>query len=211
MFNRTLLFLLLLVISTTSFAQQLEMGLTMGSTGYTTTNSRAEYYNTSLSNDLDFGLTLSIPISTKSIYIQPELNFTRRSAETSIGSINNVRAYSEALEIPLLFCFRKTTQNEKLSLYGCLGPNLSMVYKQQLIAPASATLPPTQETSFSLGDIYKIGGVAEIGIRWERSEKRAFAIGLRSSYDAKAITKTNNTPSFKFRAITIKAGYIVKF
>jgi len=203
--------LLMLIVSTTSFAQRLEMSLNMGSTGYTTTDSRSEYYNTSVSHDVDFGFALSIPISTKLIFIQPELNFTRRSAETSIGSINNVRAYCEALEIPLLFCFQKTTSNENLSFYGCLGPSLSMVYKQRLLAPAGTTLPPTQGTSYTLGDIYKVGGVGEIGVRWERSEKRAFTIGIRSSYDVNAMTKTDDIPAFKFRTLSIKAGYIVKF
>lgn len=201
----------MLVISTTSFAQRLEMGLTMGVTGYTTTDSRSEYYNTSVSQDLDFGFSLSIPISAKSIFIQPELNFTRRSAETSIESINNVKVYSEALEIPLLFCFNKTTLNENLSFYGYLGPSLSMIYKQRLITPAGTSLPPTLKTSYSLGDIYKISGVGEIGFRWERSEKRAFTIGIRSCYDVRTITKTNDTPVFKFRTYTIKVGYIVKF
>ncbi|HET53629.1 MAG TPA: hypothetical protein ENN33_00250 [Ignavibacteria bacterium] len=201
----------MLVVSTTSFAQRLEMSLSMGSTGYITTDSRSEYYNTYVFHDVDFGFAFSIPISTKLIFIQPELNFTRRTAETSIGNINNVRAYCEALEVPLLFCFRKTTLNEKLSFYGCLGPSLSMVYKQRLLAPPGITFPPTQGTSHTLGDIYKVGGVGEVGVRWERSEKRAFTIGIRSSYDVNAMTKTDDIPAFKFRTLSIKAGYIVKF
>lgn len=196
--------LMLVVVATTGIAQQFEVGLSMGSTQYTTTDSRSKYYNTFVSHDVDFGFTLSLPIGNSSFFFQPELNFTRRSVETSIGNINNVRAYNEALEIPLLFSFRKKASNENLSFYGSIGPGFSIVYKQRLLAPTGATLPPSQETSYSLGDLYKIGAAGELGIRWERSEKRAFTIGIRSRYEINSMTKSNTIHDFKFRTFTLR-------
>lgn len=208
--KRVLLLTLMLTFSLWSFAQRVEMGLNMGATGYVTTNNSSEYYNTLTNSNVDFGLSLNFP--TKNWFsFQTEFNFIRRSAETYLGEINHVRVSSEALEIPLLFSFKFNTVNEKMSLYGHIGPNISMVLNQQLLTPVGVSLPPTQQTNFSFGDIFKIGTTAEIGVRWDRTDRTAFTIGLRSSYDIGSLTNKESTPTFNFRTYTLKAGYIVKF
>lgn len=201
---------LMLIFSLSSFAQRVEMGLNMGATGYATTNNSSEYYNTLTNNNVDFGLSLNFPTKTWFSF-QTEFNFIRRSAETYLGGINHVRVNSEALEIPLLFSFKFNTVNEKMSLYGHIGPNISMVLNQKLLTPVGVPLPSTQQTDFSFGDIYKIGTTAEIGVRWDRTDRTAFTIGLRSNYDIIGLTKKEGTPTFNFRTATLKASYIVKF
>lgn len=200
----------MLTFSLWSFAQRVEMGLNMGATGYATTNNSSEYYNTLTNSNVDAGLSLNFPIK-KWFSFQTEFNFIRRSAETYLGGINHVRVNSEALEIPLLLSFKFSGANEKMSLYGHIGPNISMVYNQQLLTPVGVSLPPTQQTSFSFGDIYKIGATGEVGVRWDRTDKIAFTIGIRSSYDIGSLTNKESTPTFNFRTYTLKAGSIIKF
>lgn len=208
--KRVYLLMLILIFSLSSFAQRVEMGLTMGATGYATTNNSSEYYNTLTNSNVDFGLSLNFPTKTWFSF-QTEFNFIRRSTETYLGEINHVRVNSQALEIPLLFSFKFNTVNEKMSLYGHIGPNISMVLNQQLLTPVGVSLPPTQQTNFSFGDIYKIGATAEVGLRWDRTNRTAFTIGVRSSYDAISLPKKESTPTFNFRTFTLKASYIVKF
>ncbi len=208
--RKIILLILVLSISAITKSQNIEIGIRTGNTFFNTTG-KLSYYNVSSNNSFDFGVSFRLPLKNDLLFLQTEINDTKRYSETFLNFSGNSKVYEEFIEIPLLFQIQKNL-SDNVKWFLDIGPNISILLKQQFLFTSNINIPSDFTVDNSFGDYYKIGLAGNIGVRWERSENRALTLSLRGVNEfSELLINPKNIEVFAYKAYSINFGYILKF
>ncbi len=193
------------------FFSQITTGQTVGfyiSPTQYNQNGGLVYNNVENRFSTDFGIFYKIHMS-NNLNIQVDLVKTKRISEVDY-SFSNCKVFEDFVEIPILLELSNKI-NDKSSFFASIGPNISTIFKQELLFPEDVNIPTDLKTEYGYSSYWKFGLIANIGIAHKITPRSSLFVSASSRHEFKDLSiNKNNNPAFFYHTFSINLGWQFK-